>query len=467
MTSSRILSIAGLVMALTATTTIGQAPCSADMFAPSGSSSWGSAIAADDDVSNEVVVGDVGAESASLPPLGQSTPLGLLPGDEFGEAVAVGAVDGSDRVYLVGAPGTDDGAALDCGRVHVALRDAGGTVTWDVIDPPSPLADARFGATVGADGDLLAIGAPGEGSGAVYVYRFDPNFGTYAFVIRLDDATGSAGDGFGAAVAVTEMPNVDQTARIVIGVPGSGAGRIEIHVEEAGAWDLEFTISAPAGVTESFGAKVSAARDVIVAGAPDDDANGVDAGSAHLFERDLSPIFLFTGYDLIIVGYEADWDDSTQLVDDAPVAGAQFGAAVAARDDAAIVGRPSGINGEATIFRSTATGWIETSSFVGPNGFGSSLACNTRRLYIGSPVEQRVEVVETAATIVSETGGIAGTDGKPVVDLVRPAAFDVATEVVLTSSHSDPGLAILVIGLQCQNMSVGIGALRSRLPSTR
>ena len=96
-------------------------------------------------------------------------PGGLLPGDQFGAAVAIG-----DRELVVGAPASD--VAAGNGGAAFIVPVAVGTGALDPAEPvfaPNAASNALFGSAVAARGDLVAIGAPlGDGfAGDAWVFR--------------------------------------------------------------------------------------------------------------------------------------------------------------------------------------------------------------------------------------------------------------------------------------------------------
>lgn len=125
------------------------------------------------------------------------SPRDADPGASFGAAIAFDRL--GSALLAVGAPRTDIVGAFDAGRVHI-FRAAGlpeatkGRVQSDnatapawnsvaIIDPPTPTLSGWFGASIAVEGDLLAVGSPGDdvmtagrsefvhGAGSVYLYR--------------------------------------------------------------------------------------------------------------------------------------------------------------------------------------------------------------------------------------------------------------------------------------------------------
>ena len=92
--------------------------------------------------------------------------------DLFGRAVAL-----LGDVAIVGAFGDDDGG-LNAGSAYIFGRNEGGTDTWGQVAKivaSDPIADAEFGAAVALSGDVVLVGASGDGpsgsySGSAYIF---------------------------------------------------------------------------------------------------------------------------------------------------------------------------------------------------------------------------------------------------------------------------------------------------------
>src|SRR6185503_17859645 len=98
-------------------------------------------------------------------------------GDESGRVLAVGDFngDGYDDLAL-GLPGEGLGMVTGAGSVLYAYGGRPGLVGSSGVAAPTPTANARFGSSLAVvdfngDGyDDIAVGAPGEGGGVVYVF---------------------------------------------------------------------------------------------------------------------------------------------------------------------------------------------------------------------------------------------------------------------------------------------------------
>lgn len=182
--------------------------------------------------------------------------------------------------------------------------------------------DDQFAAAIAASGNTVVVGAPSEdadgtaftGSGAVYVYEFDPQTFVWTEHSILRPTELSAGDDFGAAVdidgntLVVGSPNEDSNA---VGINGNQANnssaargavfvytRIDVSEGGTGAWSLQAYVKADSvGGGDQFGSAVAIHQDTLIVGAIREDSNatgvngnGADnsitnAGAAYIFVR--------------------------------------------------------------------------------------------------------------------------------------------------------------------------------------
>jgi hypothetical protein len=222
-----------------------------------------------------------------------------------GKGAAVGSYSvalGPD-VTIIGVAGTDGaeaGAAMpDSGQVWIFRRNRDGGTSVETLLSPSPQACALFGRSVAARDDLLAVGAPGTsldglsscdlpseaGSGAVFVYRDDGTAYRFERVLRSDDVQGGAF--FGDAVRLA-------SDRLAVGAPferdGESSGAVYVY-RTAPDFLLEDRVAnLGARPGSAFGASVDLEGDVLVVGAPLDDACGGaepvgSGGRAYVYRR--------------------------------------------------------------------------------------------------------------------------------------------------------------------------------------
>ncbi len=201
--------------------------------------------------------------------------------DRFGCALAL-----SGSRLAVGAMKDDTGAA-NAGSVYVYdLGTAGPAVPVLVIPNPSPAADEGFGGAVGLDGDLLAIGAGGEDTGAANagaVYAYDLA-GTSPSVPVLTLANPGPGtdDQFGTAVAVSGT-------RIAVGTPSDNnpgdSGRVHVYdtASATPAVPVAVLVKSTPVNGDRFGTSVGISGHIVAVGAPFDNKTAVDKGAAYIF----------------------------------------------------------------------------------------------------------------------------------------------------------------------------------------
>jgi hypothetical protein len=283
--------------------------------------------------------------------------------DHFGAAVAVAG----DRV-VVGAPG----AGGDVGRAYVFEYDS----TWSLVATLSPadgVSGDAFGDAVAVSAVGVAIGAPGRtgGEGVVFLYESSdrfvaatalvPDTATRGFAAALamnegllaigvpgdpagaDLAAAGAvqvlrrqGDGWlpaGSIVAPERAENAQygaavalDGARLVIGAPGDSGERGTAFVAEVNAGGpvaRATLVAASASARDNFGAAVAVAGDLVLIGAPNHDAAGMNAGGGFLFR-----------------GGGAEFREQLVLRDPTPDAFDQLGGAVALTSTGPLLASP-------------------------------------------------------------------------------------------------------------------------------
>ncbi|MEM6673525.1 MAG: hypothetical protein AAF726_11835 [Planctomycetota bacterium] len=200
--------------------------------------------------------------------------------DGFGSAVAI------DADLLVVGSREDVGnafASYGPGAVTV-FRRAGGVWSVEARLTASDGEDRdAFGAAVDVDATagVVVVGAPradgGGASGKAYVFERQPN-GSWLERARLAGVPGR--ERYGAAVAV-------RGGICAIGQPDFTA---EVHLVErgpAGAWSAAGALTRPATVFDSseFGEALAMEGDLLVVGAPGEDAQSYDSGATYVFRR--------------------------------------------------------------------------------------------------------------------------------------------------------------------------------------
>jgi hypothetical protein len=209
------------------------------------------------------------------------TPNDGAANDYFGISVAV-----HGDIAIIGAYG-DDGYGTYSGSAYVFAR-AGTTWSQQAKLTPADTEDSGyFGYRVATDGDYAVVGAPLQntgvyGSGAAYIFVRDGT--TWSQQAKL--AAGDAGtyDFFGNSVSIS---GVD----VVVGAPfddvnGSSSGSVYVFARNGITWMQEVKLNASDGAAgDDFGRSAAIDGDLIIVGAWGDGDNGAASGSAYIFTR--------------------------------------------------------------------------------------------------------------------------------------------------------------------------------------
>ena len=300
--------------------------------------------------------------------------------DNFGSAVAV-----TNDIMVVGAPVFEPVSEAEKGglpRLRAALFERVGQ-GWSFkqpIDPGNSQEDDQFGFSVDIDGSMIVIGAPsdaggetpGQGSGAVYLFEFDGN--SLSMIDKVKPEAAQSGQGFGAAVAA-------KADKIAVGSPFSSVG--SAVTGSASLYDLVGNNLMNAGTVtgsgsgdgDMFGITIDLAGDMMIVGAPENDAAGNNVGAAFVFDA------------------AAGLQEMGRLTPNDPVPNARFGSAVSTDGIASVVGAPGGISevgnngaiyrfmGMTPDLKIPSPGGLETPL----QGFGASIDLAGSRLAVGAP----------------------------------------------------------------------------------
>jgi cysteine-rich repeat protein len=287
--------------------------------------------------------------------------------ERFGSAVAADA----DALIVVSQGHELQG---NSGSVYVYRFDGTGYALEEQL--ASPLGGNWFPYAAAASGDLLAVSAPdasGNGSDAVYVYRWDGS----SWVLVQTLTSGTVWDDFGRQVSLAGDV-------LVVGAPADddGDGGSNFGAAYAYHWDgssfvFAQKLQAPDRTsTDLFGNAVAASADVIVIGAYLDDPIGQDSGSAYVFRRS-----------------GASWSFEQKLV--APAYDAiEFGKTVGIGDGFLAVGRIQ--RSEIFVFVPSGGSWVLDRTLQGqqPGLFGRSLATSGVHLLGGISAGPSVRLFE-------------------------------------------------------------------------
>ncbi len=238
-----------------------------------------------------------------------------LDGDRFGSALAL-----TGDVLAIGENDEIDGETF-AGSVSVFRWDG---AAWDpetVLHKPGvPEGLDSFGASVAADGDVIAVSAIGDdiagnSAGAVYVFRW--NGADWLFEQVLVSATPTFAEGWGDELDVDgDVLAVTSSRRAIDGNPSQGA--VDVFRWNGSVWAPEQTLVRAAGKSgDEFGTSVFVEGDTLVAGSLYDDIDGkLNGGSM--------TVFRWSG---------ADWVERQTLAPVETDAQDSFGRCVALRGD--------------------------------------------------------------------------------------------------------------------------------------
>jgi hypothetical protein len=234
------------------------------------------------------------------------------------------ALDGD--TVAVGAPDEDNGGG-NSGAVYVFTRDGSGVWTEQAYIKASNIdAGDAFGGSLALNGDMLAVGAPGEdsgggNSGAVYVFTRDGS-GVWTEQAFIKASNIDAGDAFGSSslaldgdtLAVGAFPE-DSSATGINGDQADNSainsGSVYVFTRDAsGVWSQQAYVKASnTDAGDRFGYTVALDGDTLAVGAPEEDssATGINgdqadnsaapfAGAAYVFTRDGNGVWTQQAY---------------------------------------------------------------------------------------------------------------------------------------------------------------------------
>jgi hypothetical protein len=196
-------------------------------------------------------------------------------GDAFGVSVAV-----SGQTIVVGADRDDDNG-LDSGSAYVFVQAGSDWLQEAKLLANDGQQGDQFGASVAISGNIAVVGAPGADtawmdSGAAYLFRY--NGVNWVEEAKLVAGDGKAGDQFGASVSIS-------ADYAVVGAPGAdGSGALYVYKFDGSVWSLEGKVAATdAAPGQGFGGSVSISGDTILSGATGDSAQ---TGAAYAYSID-------------------------------------------------------------------------------------------------------------------------------------------------------------------------------------
>lgn len=327
----------------------------------------------------------------------------ILPGDRFGYAVDI-----QPGVAIVGAQG-DDQLDIDAGAAYVFRHNGFGWAEETKLVASDGAWQDAFGRSVSISGSRVVVGAPldddnGSNSGSAYVYRFDgTNWIEEAKLVPLD---GGADHFFGWSVSVSGTT-------IAVGAwhadgKAWGSGKVYIFRHDGSAWQQEADLAADdGGIGEDFGHSVSLFGDSLLVGAPGDDDQGLNSGSAYVFRRVGS---VWTQEPKIIPATVTTWD--------------QFGRSVSLSGQVAAMDGGIGV-AYIYYFDPQAGAWDQIAHLTEPGTLGHSVAASNDTVIAGAASDWNSNGEGAGALHVYELRDRCPADfnGDCVVDTLDVIAF--------------------------------------------
>jgi hypothetical protein len=292
-------------------------------------------------------------------------------GDGFGRLVGVSS-DGTTAV--IGANNDEDPNGSGAGSAYVFQQEGEAWSEETKLTPEDGDSDDFFGISVGvsSDGTTAVIGASNDdnpnGFDAGSAYVFQRESGAWSEETKLTAEDGDSEDGFGESVGVSS----DGTTAL-IGAPeddnpnGENAGSAHVFQRVEGVWREETKLTAEDGDSGDFGESVGVSSDgttAVIGAFGDEDPNEELAGSAYVFQR---------------VGEE--WREETKLAPEDGDPDDFFGISVGVSGDGttAVIGAnndedPNGTAGEfggagsAYVFQRESGAWSEETKLAPEDG---------------------------------------------------------------------------------------------------
>jgi hypothetical protein len=348
--------------------------------------------------------------------------------DHLGVSVAL---DGD--YALLGASGDDDNGDSS-GSAYIFKRTSTGWEQEDKLLPSDGAEYDNFGSAVSISGDYAVVGTEDHATfGAVYIFkRDDTNWYQHA---KLIDSDPVIYDYFGRSVSIEgEYLAVGAGSDDVQGV--LGAGSVSIFKRNDTAWTLETKlVASDRQFDDRLGCSVSIYGVYAIGGAPYDDDNGDNSGSAYVFKRN-----------------DTGWTQMAKLLPTDGEKWDMFGNSVSINEDYAVVGSVGDddngdYSGAAYIFKRGGTTWYQHAKLTASDAtedahFGESVSINGDTIIIGAHYDDdngdnsgSAYVFKRVGTTWTEEAKLIASDGTPYDYFGKSVSTD--GDYALVGSYSD------------------------------
>jgi len=317
--------------------------------------------------------------------------------DEFGRSVSI-----FGSIAIVGAR-LDDDAGTDSGSAYVFDTTTGQQLFK--LTASDAAGGDEFGWSVGMSGTTAIAGARLDDDAGMFssgsAYLFNTTTGQQFLKLTASDAAELDGFGFSVAISTTVAivgANQDDDA-------GDASGSVYVFDVATGQQLFKLTAS-DAAAGDEFGYSVAISGSTAIVGARSDDDNGVDSGSAYVFDTT-------TGQQLF------------KLTASDAAAGDEFGYSVAISGTTAIVGaRRDADAGPGSVFGSGSAYVFDVAT--GQQLFKLTASDAAARDQFGFSVA----ITGTAVIVAAHQDDDAGTNSGSayVFDLVPPCPGDIADD---------------------------------------
>jgi hypothetical protein len=318
--------------------------------------------------------------------------------DHLGYRVAI-----SGDFAVASSPFDDVGGNVEQGSVSFFHFNGS---TWDIVQKVTEAGGSAgdfFGASVAISGDYAIIGTPGDdfsphinqGSASIYHY----NGTAWVFLQKCADPTGQQEDFFGISVSIDGNFAVVGANLDDIG-PNSNQGSACIFQKNGSVWAYMQKINDAFGATEdNYGTSVAISGNNIIVGEPGDDITfNADQGAA-LF-------YYFNG---------SSWVLRIKLTDANGNAGDNFGFSTSISGNNVAIGSPNydwtqTNQGVVSLYRLNGNAWefvqrLQAGEPGESEGFGYSIAISGNFLIVGTPNDNVGGInLKGSATIYEKVG---------------------------------------------------------------
>ena len=388
------------------------------------------------------------AQSQVVTEVVRPTPSTSTAEAEFGFSIAI---DGDTLV--IGARG--DGGT---GAVYFFERNEGGSEQWGLTQRlvSDDVAEGdRFGQTVALQGDVLAVGAPGDddinpstapgstelfASGSVYIFERDSAMGQWAQTSKLVAGDGVVFDNFGYTLslsgdvlAVAAWTEDESQGSSTVGGGSARAGNdsgstyLLERNRATGTWSEltkidspRMTVSSDEALFDNFAKTIAIDGDTLIVGASEEEASDADQGTVYVFDRN--------------TGGPNQWGEAARLRAGDGATFDRFGTSVAISGDTIVVGATGDDDGgsgagTAFVFDRQDGQWVETAKLIAADSsdrarFGAMVSIDSDTIIVGAPEEDEKGTNAGAVYIFQRDSGSAGQWGQ----VAKLTAADAAEE---------------------------------------